>query len=321
MADVADVANALVSLIATAIYPNGVASPSITGAPTRIYYGWPVGENLDADLKNGIVNISVYPPPNMTKKTTRFPKQWQYPASIPPATITATISGDAVTFGGYATPGNVIGLLVNGVGYAYLAAGSDTPATIAASFAMALTALGTLGAGGFGSGDASEWLGLAYGAVGSYGTPLAPHATGATLTVPSPARLEAARTGVTVAAIEETRRQEQGFIVTVWAPTPALRDATAAAFDATLADTDWLPLDDGSAGRLLYRATHSDDVPGVASTWRRAITYTVEYPTLKTMPATTLLFLCGLANINQSAVLVPFGARFPSSITPAQITT
>lgn len=282
MADLADVANSLVTLAAGAVYPSGATMASITGAPTKLYYGWPVGANLDMDLKAGTVNVSVYPPPSMTKKTTRFPKQW-LPGMIPAPTLTAMISGDTVTFGGTGGAGQVAGLLVNGVGYVYVLTTTDTPATVAAAFAVALAALGAT-------------------------------ATGATLTLPPTARIEAARVATTGQAIEETRRQEQGFIVTVWAPTAMLRDQTAAVIDAVFANTDWLPLPDGSAGRMLYHATHSDDVPANANAWKRALTYTVEYPTLLTMTGTTLLFLCGLNAVNGAAVVLPNVTQFPASI-------
>ena len=63
MADVTDVANALVSVIAGVVYPNGTTQPSITNCPILVYQGWPVAQTLDTDLKAGTVHISVFPKP------------------------------------------------------------------------------------------------------------------------------------------------------------------------------------------------------------------------------------------------------------------
>ena len=64
MADLTDVGNALVQLIATIAYPNGTTNPSVVGAPVMVYQGWPNAQQLPIDLKAGKVNISVFPRPN-----------------------------------------------------------------------------------------------------------------------------------------------------------------------------------------------------------------------------------------------------------------
>ncbi|XLV72564.1 hypothetical protein ACKZDW_07905 [Ralstonia syzygii subsp. celebesensis] len=63
MADITEVAQALVDVLAQAAYPNGTAQPSVGNCPILIYQGWPVPQQLEADLQSGKVHISVFPRP------------------------------------------------------------------------------------------------------------------------------------------------------------------------------------------------------------------------------------------------------------------
>lgn len=63
MADVTDVAEALVAIIAAAVYPNGTSAASIAACPIMVYQGWPDAQTLDQDLSTGKVHISVWPRP------------------------------------------------------------------------------------------------------------------------------------------------------------------------------------------------------------------------------------------------------------------
>ncbi|GAN79778.1 hypothetical protein [Acidocella aminolytica] len=282
MADISDVANALVSACAAAIYPGG-ASASVTGANTRVYYGWPVAENLDNDGAAGIVNVSVFASTNMTKLTTRYPIDWGAMVTVPTVTLTATLSGQVITLGGTGGAGQNFGILAGNTAYIHSVTASDTPGTVAAAFAAALGAVGVTA-----SGDA--------------------------ITFPASLPVYAARVGAVGQWLGEMRRQEQGFLVTVFAPTPALRDATAAAIDGALAGVNWLTLADGSSGRLLYHSSRSDDKPGVATVWRRTLTYTVEYATTQAFAAAQLLFMGLTVTADGSAVNMPPGNLMPSTI-------
>ena len=61
MADLTDVAAALVTACAAIIYPNGTGSASITGVGVRVYQGWPNAKQLADDLAAGKAHVSVYP--------------------------------------------------------------------------------------------------------------------------------------------------------------------------------------------------------------------------------------------------------------------
>lgn len=74
MADLEEVLPALASIVANAIYPNGGAS--VVGADVKVYPGWPVPNNLDSDLAQGLAHVSIYPRPE-ERNTTRYPVTWQ----------------------------------------------------------------------------------------------------------------------------------------------------------------------------------------------------------------------------------------------------
>lgn len=266
MADLVDVENALVSQIAQVLYPTGVSgptAPSITGVPVVIYAGWPTSSNLDADLlalsknpPNGKIHVTVFPPKGMERNTTRYiSRQWQQVAPVV-QTLTMTINGQTVTVGGTVSiPQNVM-MMVGYQPYIYAVQAGDTLASIAVSLAA-----------------------LVPGASAAAGV----------ITLPSSAILTAARVGATAQAIKEIRRQEKIFMISVWADTPAHRDATVQAIDVAFADLAFLPFADTSAGRMIYKSTNVDDQQSKANLYRRDLYYTVEYGTYQVQIQTQIV--------------------------------
>jgi hypothetical protein len=263
VADLSDVERALVaqaarSLGITAPYSAGslVASPAAGGAQCRVFRGWPVANQLDDDLAAGIVNVSIFPLPNMVRLTTRYFPQWE-PLAVTDATLTFTISGRDVTFAGTANTGQVAGILVQNsfesVAYPYRLASGDTPATVALALGTAI-----------------------------------PGATvsGSTVTMPGNHGF-VVRVAVDRQEWMETRRQSVGIWIICWCPTPKLRDLVASTIDAGIANmtddwgrlTSFLSLADGSAGCVSFSGTHTNDAPQQANLWRRDLRYIVEYAT------------------------------------------
>ena len=67
-------------------------------------------------------------------------------------------------------------------------------------------------------------------------------ATGTAITVGPTGRIQALRVGASATMGTEVRRQERLVVITVWAPTPALRDTIGAALDLALAQIEFLAL-------------------------------------------------------------------------------
>lgn len=254
MADLSDVLNALTGLVAAAVYPNGTAQPSVCNAAIKVYPGWPVPNVLEADLKAGKVHVSVYSLPTERKTSRHIGRPWV--ATSPGApTLTAAVNLNQVTFGGtVAVPQNLY-LLINGKGYAYAVQPADTLASIATAFATLLQA----------------------------DFPAASNA-GTVLTIPG-AYSVIARVGAVGTAMRELKRQEKQFQITVWAPTPALRDSAAGPIDVALAVSSDLAFTDGSHGILLYSHSNQTDQNEKAGLYRRDLIYTVDYATTQTTAA------------------------------------
>ena len=267
MADLANIEAALAGLAAGAVYPGGSGSPSILpgAASARVYRGWPDAAALDADIAAGVVNVSVFSLPGHSRTTTRYPREWRLIAR-PAPTLTVAISGATATFAGTGGSGQLAGIRAAGVAYAVQA--PTAPADVAAALAAVVP-----------------------GAV----------ASGTTITVPSApdflARVEAPAT-----IQRELRRQLQGVRLTIWASTPAMRDAATALVDAAFVAVDFLRLPDGTEAWVRYGGTAVDDVPTKDALWKRNLDFMVEYASTETKQAPTMLF--GLTSLIGATITV-----------------
>jgi hypothetical protein len=273
VADLEDVSNALGVLIGAVLYPSGATSenPSpVAGLPVRVEVGWPLPQALQAAMAAGI-----YPRP-AERTMTRYPRAWST-KSVNAPSYTLTQSGQVVTVGGAApSPYAVqnLGVFVNGKAYALQATVGQTASQIAAAL---------------------QGLILADVAGASV--------AGAAITLPSSARIGALRVGVVGTSQRELRRQERQFQITIWADTPAHRDAVSQPIDIALAATDWLTLADGSMGRLIYHGSPLSDFEQKQAIYRRDLIYAVEYATVQTATDTQIVVQTTNLQNDQGAVL------------------
>lgn len=257
MADQSDVEEALVKIATAALYPGGTAQPSVPGPDCRIYRGWPNSAALDADLGSGVVNVTVFPVEGSTRTTTRYSEQWI--GTPAPPTLTVQIDGTTVTFGGTAEPGQIAGILVNGLAYAYRTRSGDSNQSVAANLAAVMRA------------DSIVQL------------------AASSVTIAGAHEVQA-RVVTDASVRQEIRRQEQDFRVTCWCPTPATRDATATAIDLAISAQHFLPLSDATAGRITYAGTAEFDQSQNARLYRRDLRYKVEYATIQSDTLPAMLF-------------------------------
>jgi hypothetical protein len=273
MSDLADIENALVNLCANVVYPSGdptidgVLSP-VTGAVVRVFRGFPLAAQFEADAAAGAAQVAVYPEHGMTRDVTKFAPVWQQ-LSMKAPTFTASIAGTAITFGGIPSAGQVagvqygVGKLLTGVAVRLVTA--STASTVALALASKIPSS---------------------------------FATGPVLTLSASTQGIAALVVSDQAASMEVRRQEQGFRITVYAPTPAARDTLAGALDAAIAGlldangnpTRFITLNDGSKALLRYRRTDVMDGASTVHSYRRDIILTAEYGTSISAAQPTMLF-------------------------------
>jgi hypothetical protein len=174
-------------------------------------------------------------------------------------TLSVQVDGTSVIFGGTADVGQVAGNLIDGAGYAYRTQAGDTPTLVAANLASM-----------------------------ARGTTIV-HLLQSILTVAGAGDL-VARVVSDAPVQDEIRRQEQHFRVTCWCPTPATRDAAAAAVDQALSGQHFIGLPDGTNGRLCYAGTTVFDQSQNARLYRRDLNYSVEYATILARTLPSMLF-------------------------------
>ncbi len=263
MPDQSDVEAALAGFLAGVLYPEGAAQATVMGPVCRVFPGWPVAAALEADLAQGVVQVSVVAMPEHRRDTTRYPVETVV-TRAPVATLVARVAGDGVVFSGVAAPGQVAGVRVDGRPYSYrIQAGDD-----AGAVAAALAALVRVD-------RPAALVGVAIGLPGGVGV--------------------VARVVTDGSGGAEVRRQVVAFRVSVWAPSVSVRDQVAAALDVALASVTFLDVD-GWGCRVRGGAGAATDQGGAAGIWRRDVGVSVEFPTASTGALPAMLF--GVDGVN-----------------------
>lgn len=277
MADQAAVETALVSLVASILFPatpylsgdyaasaaQAAWPPATSASPTpatapivvRLYRGWPLPANLDADLALGRAHVTIFPESGVVRNTSRFLPQ-SVQTTSPVHTLAWSVVGNVATLSGTITTPQNIALIIDGVGFAYAVQALDTLSTAAAGITALVAAQRTA------------------------------TAVGPVVTIPG-AHAVVGRVGGYGTMTTVVRQQTQGFRVMIWAPTPAARDALSGLIDAGIAGlmtpsgnlTEFLTLADGTLAHVTFRTTYTDDKPQEMRLWRRDLCYTLEYLT------------------------------------------
>lgn len=256
MADISDVEQAIVNLAASVLYPNGPAQPSaLPGhAPVVVHRGWPLSTDLDRDLPAGKSHVSVWPKGGTERNVTKYPEDYQELSRDTPS-LTVSVQSNKITIGGTvntAVPQFVTIQIGPRFVASYVPVAGDTPASIAFNISQLITAQFALAI-----------------------------ASGATINVQTGSPIRSI-VGVTGVQISELKRQVTQLQITIWAPSPDIRDAIAKLLDPAFADNKFLTLADGSAGFFRYDVTLLSDMVDREHLYRRDIIYTVEYGTTKT---------------------------------------
>jgi hypothetical protein len=261
MADVLDVINTLVSQAAGYVYPNGTGQPSVTDTAINLFPGWPLPGQVDADMAQGITDVSVFAP-GVDRNTTRY-RPAQKVMSIAEPTLTLTTAKNVVTVGGSMpspfAPHN-LAVLVGGVPFIYSVQSTDTLTSIATGLAMLL-------------------------AVTYPGTT----SSGPVVTLPSGTVPIVARVGTTGTVTTEWERQQELFQVTVWAPDFATRKTVGAAIRAGFAQIHDLTMIDGYGANIAYKSNRLSDEAEKTRIYRRDLNYEVEYATTTTQQLATVV--------------------------------
>jgi hypothetical protein len=263
MADLSDIEQAVADSVLSILYPAGPSQSSIVGALCRIYRGWPNPATLNTDLSAGAINVTVVSDNDSGRTTTRYLPEWQTTPSQPGAT--ASTAGSVITISGNPTIGDVVGVLIDGIAYAYRIRTGDTTDLVAANLSQLIQMDRPATAQGF------------------------------NITIPGAGSIKV-RIVCDNTTSFESRRQEKDLRVICWCPSPPIRDSVAAAIDAAIDPMSFMALPDGSRARMTYRNTSSYDQAQNALLYRRDLVYTIEYPTITVIQQPSMLF--GASDIN-----------------------
>jgi hypothetical protein len=94
-------------------------------------------------------------------------------------------------------------------------------------------------------------------------------------------------TGATMIG-QEIRRQAKTFKISIWAPTPDLRDTAASPVDVALALTTRFTYVDTSQGLMTYVNSTQNDDEQKAGIYRRDLNYSINYATTQNQSATPI---------------------------------
>jgi len=263
VADLSDVAAALVGVIAGVVYPSGTGQSPIASVGVKVYHGWPDRNTLNADIAAGRAHVSVWPTPTV-RPTTGLSSDW-YELSRTAATLTATVAGQTITIAGAVSVPQAVALLIDQRPYVYALQAGDTLATIAAALRNLIVA------------DQPASV------------------AGAVITVPGAHALSARLVTQGVAG-RIVRREERVFQVSVWAQTFGARDALAGAIDAALADMRRIVIAYPVRARIAFASSRQDDDLQLQGIYRRDLLYRLEYPVTLTEVQTAV----GIVQLNQS---------------------
>lgn len=266
MADQSDVALALVERIVQRFYPNGPAQPSAIGAPVLVHPGWPGPNQVQADTAAGKVTVSVWP--TTTEGGRAYFENWGE-TNRAPVSLAAAVSGTSVTFSGTGTPGQGFALLIDAQPFAVAAVAGDTPATIAAKFGTAI------------------------------GAQRAASVTGAVITVPNARVIEARPIGTGTAA-SKLRRESRVYQVTVWARSPALRDAAGRVIQVFASGTRQMDMPDHTHALLRYASSRNDDDLAKQGIYRRDLFVRVDSDVIETETQYTVAVVATATSGGQS---------------------
>jgi hypothetical protein len=263
MADITDVETAMVNIVAAAIYPNGTSQasilpPNISNVPASasIARGWPLPACLDADLPAGNAQITVFPLGGSASQTYQLLDQ-TYTIQAATVATTATLAGNTVTVSGQPATGEFLTLIIDDM--VIVSQGGTTTAAMLAALATEAQGKGYPGAS----------------------------ATATTLTIPANYSLVMRQGGVGIQG-KVIHRQKHSIMVTVWAPSDAVRTAAAIAADIALKEHIKITMPDTSQCILRYQRTMSSDQQEKAMIYRRDLIYEAEFATVEQFPGTTI---------------------------------
>lgn len=271
MADISDVTAYLQATATAAVYPDGISVPSVAAMDCRIYEGWPDAAQLDLDLAGKMLSLSTglpgTRPGGPVANVSIFPMMGTGIAVYQILDETYVVT--PVNYGmSLSTNGNTLTVTGQPNAQEYLTLVCDDQFAYSANGASTAAILAT----------------LASAAQANY--PSA-SSTSNTITIPTTHAFIVRQGGYGVLG-KVTHRQRHPVMVSVWAPTQAVRSTLSKAIDVAIKNSNKVTMPDGSQALVIYSRTNISDDQSSATVYRRDLIYMVEYATVETFPGAVI---------------------------------
>lgn len=262
MATIRQVEDALKAIVVNAVYPNGTSNPSIVGTLVKIRNGWPISAVLDADVLAGNSQVSIFPVGMTDKNVTKFTQIWQE-SSRNLATLFTAVVNNQITITGAVTVPQAILVTLNKIDYGYIVQSTDTLDTIASSIAALIPGASALAN---------------------------------VITITGVIQSLLAVVVVTGTLALEIKRQIKLFYVSVFSPTPDIRETLGDAIETALGSSIYLQFADGTSAPIFYKGINEQDMHEKNIIYQRDLVWTIEYPSMIYSTGTEIQSI--YANIN-----------------------
>ncbi|MQR98987.1 hypothetical protein [Gluconobacter aidae] len=285
MTDASRVGLALAYNCVQILYPEGLSGASVTGRQVVLRRGWLLPSDLFAaqNIRNDIDFVTItMAPRKMPEWAEPLGRPWRVQQkAVPTVGVVVTDGTVEIVFSGTSTPAGVVAVWLDDMPHggspsaAYAVTAQDTPATVAAALAAALTD------------------GVANGAV-----------------VSVPGRVLNGNAVGYGQSVRVTRRQAQLYRVSIWTADATARETLASVLDAALAEQNWISTLDGREAQLRFQSVEDVDTMQNEALYRRDYFYELVFDTLQVQWAPEML--CGIGNLSgDGGVAMSFGELAP----------
>lgn len=250
MAGIDDISRYLARRVAGVLYPGGFRLPAIVNAPVKIYPGWPEPAALLQDIETGGVHVSVWPLPAERKVNSALGRPYRLKEKGTP-TLQLTVNGSIITVSGMTSALTHVCIKLDNRLFSASFHAGKTAAEVADVLHAKLPRSFTIGP-------------CIYVLM-----------------------VEHISVSVTTAgtAVRELRRQIKDFQITVWAPTPHLRNRVGCAIDEVLSERCTVDLEDGAPAQLFYTRQFDTDTAENWHVYRRDLIFSINYATTQAISA------------------------------------
>jgi len=242
MADVSEVSKFIAQRVAASLYPDGESETSLAGVPVKIYPGWPVPDALQLDIEAGAAHVTVWPLPGERKVSTDLGRPFWTVAKGEPS-LQVNVNGSIITLSGEVTADTNVQIALGSKAYRFHFPANTTLSSVRERLSEAL--------------------------------PLASILVGRIMVLNAGRITASVTTAGTV--VRELRRQIKEFQVTVWAPTPVLRNRIGMLVDVTLSEQHHIDLGDHAPAQMLYARQSESDAGGNFHIYRRDLIFSVNF--------------------------------------------